>query len=681
MRKKENTPINEDKCDIVIPVYNAPEWVKFCVYSIFINTPDKYLGKIFLMNDNSNSNTLDCLTNLKNKYPDKIELVTNSKNLGFIKNSNKGLELSKSKYVLLLNTDCIINKNTIPKLISHVQKNSKIGLICPISSNAANLTLEMFNGFSYSQMDSLLEKKFKGMNFDACTVVGNCLMITRKCLDSVGLLDEAYGMGYGEETDYQFKAMEKGFEAKVAIDTYVYHKKEASFGNSKEKMEKVAKNRELFFSRWGDEYEESAKKYALNEPIEYIKNNISDEDKKISADTLFFLPEIAQNVGGSHMVVDIVNNLVINGTSANILYSSLGEYKEIMLFQPISYKYFKEISTKQIVTTLWITNYTARKFSIEKNIPLINFVQGYENYFENGLRYNSVALTHKIADYSLTISNYLYDKLKENFGKDSKVIKNSINYDLLYHENNRKGIKTITVVLRDYVMKGDYILLDIIKKLDPLFKNLNINVVYINKKTQVPELIKNNLVKIKGPVSRLEMADILKNTDIYIDASVNEGFGLLPLEALTCGAVPIVSDSFGNREYMKDGVNGYVIKEVNDVDKYIEKVVSLIKDEVVFEKMKTEGRKTCKNFDSDLRVKEYIKYFSEVKSRQKNKKYSSYELRIIKSIEKEVGLYKEVNNEKTDKRVLFRVSRLIPKPVKNLLKPVITYLYNMYDHS
>ncbi len=681
MREKEEVLDNNEKCDVVIPVYNAPEWVKLCVYSIFTNTSDEYLGKVFLMNDNSDSNTLDCLTNLKSKYSKKIELITNTDNLGFVKNSNKGLRLTKSKYVLLLNTDCIISKNTIPKLISHIRKNNKIGLICPISSNAANLTLEMFNGFSYSQMNSLLEKKFGGMNFDACTVVGNCLMITRKCLDSVGLLDEAYGMGYGEETDYQFKAMDKGFEAKVAIDTYVYHKKEASFGNSKEKLEEVERNRELFFSRWGNEYEELAKKYALNEPIEYINNNISDEDKKISSDTLFLLPEIAQNVGGSHVVVDIVNNLVINDISVNILYSFLGEYKEIMLFKPIPYEYFKEISTKQIVTTLWITNYIARKFSIEKNVPLINFVQGYENYFENGLRYNSVALTYKIADYSLTISNYLHDKLKEYFGKESTVIRNSINYDLFYHKHNRKKVETITVVLRDYVMKGDYILLDIIKKLDFLFENLNINVVYINKRVQIPRLVKNKLVKIKGPLSRLEMANLLKNTDIYIDASVNEGFGLLPLEAMTCGAVPVVSDSFGNREYMKDGVNGYVIKEVNDVEKYIEKIVYLLQNRAIFEEMKIEGSKTCKNFDSDLMIQKYIKYFSEVRSRQKSKKYSSDELRIIKSIENEFGINKEVNNEKTDKRLLFSVSRLIPKFVKNLLKPVITYLYNMYDHS
>ena len=125
------------KCDIVIPVYNAPDWVKLCVYSVFLNTPEEVLGDVYLMNDNSNDLTSNCLNNLRSKYGEKLKIITNDVNLGFIKNVNKGIKLTTSEYVLLLNSDCLLSKNTIPKLISHMEKDSKIGLICPISSNAA----------------------------------------------------------------------------------------------------------------------------------------------------------------------------------------------------------------------------------------------------------------------------------------------------------------------------------------------------------------------------------------------------------------------------------------------------------------------------------------------------------------------------------------------------------------
>ena len=41
--------------------------------------------------------------------------------------------------------------------MNHMEKDRKIGLISPLSNNAANLSLDMFEGFSYMKMDSLLE--------------------------------------------------------------------------------------------------------------------------------------------------------------------------------------------------------------------------------------------------------------------------------------------------------------------------------------------------------------------------------------------------------------------------------------------------------------------------------------------------------------------------------------------
>ncbi len=189
------------KCDIIIPVYNAPEYVQMCMFALLNNTDKKSIGTIFLLDDKSNNVTANLLDNLQKKYGKQVKVIHNTENLGFIKNVNHGFSLCKEKYVLLLNTDCFIANHTVEKLMRHMEKNEKIGLICPVCSNAANLTLEMYPGFSYMQMDKLLEKKFSGINYDACTVVGNCLMISKKCIDEVGYLDEIYGMGYGDETD------------------------------------------------------------------------------------------------------------------------------------------------------------------------------------------------------------------------------------------------------------------------------------------------------------------------------------------------------------------------------------------------------------------------------------------------------------------------------------------------
>ena len=51
------------KCDIIIPVYKSPEWVKLCVYSIFKNTESEILNKVYLINDFDDELTCNCLKN------------------------------------------------------------------------------------------------------------------------------------------------------------------------------------------------------------------------------------------------------------------------------------------------------------------------------------------------------------------------------------------------------------------------------------------------------------------------------------------------------------------------------------------------------------------------------------------------------------------------------------------
>ncbi len=604
------------KCDIIIPVYNSPEWVKLCVYALYKNTSLDLINKVYLMNDNSDELTRNCLENLASKY-EKIEIYTNESNLGFIKNVNRGLEMAKADYVLLLNTDCLLSKDVIEHLISHVEKNPNIGLICPISSNAANLSYDIPEHYSYMQINDIFYDKFKGMNFDACTVVGNCLLMTRKCIDEVGFLDEAYGMGYGDETDYQFKAESKGFEAKVAIDSYVFHKSEVSFGTSPEKQKRLEKNRNLFFERWGEQYYKKLAEYEKNDPIDYINKNLKLSEITPNPEVLFYLPVIHQNAGGVHIVVDIVNYLNINGYFANILTEIIYDnYKEIMIFTPTMLKNIKQIKPKCIVGTIYPSNFVCEAISKHYNIPSVNFMQGYEMCFDNAEVYNYAELACRNSQNILAISNYLKYKCKTNFNKESSVISNGINLDLLYNREKRDIDKvTITMSFRNTFLKGDFILAEILKQLTVFEKDIDINIIYSNENMKFP-INNNKSVKInmyKGPLDRKAVSTILKKTDIYIDTSFMEGFGLMALEAMAAGAVPVLSQSFGIEEYAKDGENSFIINEVNNADAFVARIDELIKNKTKLKEMSKNAKATSKLFDIDDRVNEYINYFKNVR--------------------------------------------------------------------
>lgn len=660
------------KCDIIIPVYKAPEWVKLCVYALFTNTNHDLINKVFLINDCDDEFTTNCLKNLKSKYGNKIILKQNDKNLGFIKTVNRGLELSTAKYVLLLNSDCLLAKNGIQKLINHLEQNPKIGLICPLASNAANITIPIPEGWSYTQIDSLLEKHFLGQNFNACTVVGNCLMITRNCINKVGYLDESYGTGYGEETDYQFKAMAKGFEAKVAIDTFVFHKSEASFGTSKEKQARLQKNRNLFFSRWGDQYNQELKKYNQNDPVKYVFSHLPQNAWQPHPKTLFYIDGIVQNAGGVHIVVDIVNYLTINGESINILFNLQYPYQEIMLFTPISATKTTNIKTEQIVSTVWKTAFEAHNIADNNKAKLLSFVQGYESYFENGTKYGAVELSYKLADSILTISKYLHKELKEVFDQDSIIVQNGINYDLIHTNNNTvTTTKTLTIIMRNNIMKGDWLLIDIIKKLSNTNIPLNINLVSIDKKISLPHIndsIKLNI--ISGPQTRTTIYQLLQKSDIYIDASLSEGFGLTALEAMAANCVPIVSDSLGIREYVKHNKNGIIIEDLNNANSYIAQIKKLVNDDKLIQEIKTNGSKTAQSFDFDNMVPKYVAYFNNPAINNHDTQLTEEEERIIKEMQQE-------HNTHARRIGIFNFAKKItPKPIKKLTVKIVNKLYN-----
>jgi GT2 family glycosyltransferase len=62
------------------------------------------------------------------------------------------------------------------------------------------------------------------------TGMGYCMYMTRRAIDEVGVFDEEhFGRGYGEENDWCYRALRKGFIHVAADDVYIYHKGRASF--------------------------------------------------------------------------------------------------------------------------------------------------------------------------------------------------------------------------------------------------------------------------------------------------------------------------------------------------------------------------------------------------------------------------------------------------------------------
>ena len=90
-------------------------------------------------------------------------------------------------------------------------------------------------------------------------------------------------------------------------------------------------------------------------------------------------------------------------------------------------------------------------------------------------------------------------------------------------------------------------------------------------------------VQFLGSVPHEAMPDLLTKADIYVSTSLYDGTSVSLLEAMTAGVFPIVTDITSNREWIRDGENGFLVP-FNDEQYLASKIIDAIRDKGLLEK-------------------------------------------------------------------------------------------------
>jgi glycosyltransferase involved in cell wall biosynthesis len=114
-------------------------------------------------------------------------------------------------------------------------------------------------------------------------------------------------------------------------------------------------------------------------------------------------------------------------------------------------------------------------------------------------------------------------------------------------------------------------------------------------------------VEFLGQVEDLE--EILPVADVLLLPSLHESFGLVALEAMACGVVPIATDQGGAGEFIQDGINGF-LRHPGDVDGMAEAARRILADESLRQNLAEEGRRdAAADFGASCVVKQYLELY------------------------------------------------------------------------
>ena len=111
---------------VIIPVYNTKKYIKKCIDSV-LNQKTINKIEIIIINDSSNDGSEKIIQSYKNN--NIIKIINNKKNLGVGISRNNGIEAATGEYILFLDSDDCLYKNSLKNIEKLIEKKPLMDVI------------------------------------------------------------------------------------------------------------------------------------------------------------------------------------------------------------------------------------------------------------------------------------------------------------------------------------------------------------------------------------------------------------------------------------------------------------------------------------------------------------------------------------------------------------------------
>jgi len=251
------------KLTIIIVSYNVSHFLEQCIKSVI--KASHYLNVDIIVVDNCSED--DSVSMIRNRFPE-VKLIVNPDNKGFSKANNQAIRQSDSDYVLLLNPDTVLEESTLIHTLGFMETHadagglgirmidgqgyflpeSKRGLPTPWASFCKMSHLSQlfprsafFNRYHAGHLSENKTNKIE-------VLAGAFMLLRRKVLDEIGLLDEDFFM-YGEDIDLSFRITKAGYFNYYFPDASMIHYKGESTRKSSLNYVRLFYGAMLIFAR------------------------------------------------------------------------------------------------------------------------------------------------------------------------------------------------------------------------------------------------------------------------------------------------------------------------------------------------------------------------------------------------------------------------------------------------
>jgi len=242
------------RVSVVVVTFNNQKLSRLCLGSLYRETCWPNL-EVLVVDNGSTDGTAKWLREAQAEYPGLVAIL-NPENRGFPAANNQALARATGEYLVLLNNDTVVTRGWLAALVRHLLADPSLGLVGPVTNAIGNEALVPTGYRDLADLPAWAERycrEHDGELFDIPMLAMFCVAMRRSLFETVGPLDERFGMGMFEDDDYSLRVREAGCRVVCARDAFVHHWMKASFGRLSEQEYDalVRRNRELYEKKWG----------------------------------------------------------------------------------------------------------------------------------------------------------------------------------------------------------------------------------------------------------------------------------------------------------------------------------------------------------------------------------------------------------------------------------------------
>lgn len=243
---KRGKKINSSDLSIIVTSYKNAAVLDLCLKSIMeeikrITKKNNFKGEVIIVDSEAGEKTRD----VAKKYileSHSVIYCPYSDNIGFPKLVNRGLRESRGKYILVLNSDIILTKGSLEKMLNYIKEHPRVGILGPkllnFDGSPQTSAFHFYTPLIILYRRTLLGKTPWGKKTLANFVIdlksktqpvsingwlmGSALMVRRDNFAKVGPMDERYFM-YFEDVDWSRRFKEKGFDILYFPQATLFH--------------------------------------------------------------------------------------------------------------------------------------------------------------------------------------------------------------------------------------------------------------------------------------------------------------------------------------------------------------------------------------------------------------------------------------------------------------------------